>query len=316
MKRKPEHGDASAEDVRDVEAVLGALGGRPRRTAVMRARRGALDLADVLGPSKGSTVTYRAYVRGFIESGRPQTVEGFAEWIDSMRGRRPASSVNLALAAGRAALVQAAQRGGASVKELSIIKGALSEIPGERRAPPEVSTISPEERRLLLRALPPRVRLFAEVLYQTGARVSEIAGLRRDRVKVNGRVELRLYGKGRKERQGTVTPELWRRILAEYPEGEYVFTTSRGNPYRGTYITREIDRAARRVLGRSVTAHVLRHSRATDLLATTHRIKAVSRLLGHADEAVTLRYYVKDSFTDAELFAGVGEETAGEGVKA
>ena len=37
----------------------------------------------------------------------------------------------------------------------------------------------------------------------------------------------------------------------------------------------------------------------------TGRIKAVSRLLGHADEATTLRFYVKDSFNDAELFAGV-----------
>ena len=67
----------------------------------------------------------------------------------------------------------------------------------------------------------------------------------------------------------------------------------------------KLARAALRVLGRSVSAHVLRHSRATDLLATTHRIKAVSRLLGHSDEAVTLRYYVKDSFTDEELFSGM-----------
>jgi integrase len=50
---------------------------------------------------------------------------------------------------------------------------------------------------------------------------------------------------------------------------------------------------------------VLRHSRATDLLAATHRIKAVSRLLGHADEATTLRYYVRDAFSDEELFQGV-----------
>jgi integrase len=54
-------------------------------------------------------------------------------------------------------------------------------------------------------------------------------------------------------------------------------------------LSREIARAARRVLGRSVSAHVLRHSRATDLMASTHRIKAVSRLLGHPDGATTQR---------------------------
>ena len=52
-------------------------------------------------------------------------------------------------------------------------------------------------------------------------------------------------------------------------------------------VTREIARAGKRVPARS-SGHQLRHSRATDLLASTHRIKAVSRLLGHSDEAVTL----------------------------
>ena len=58
------------------------------------------------------------------------------------------------------------------------------------------------------------------------------------------------------------------------------------------------------LLGRAVSAQVLTHSRATDLLAATHRIKAVSRLLGRSDEAITLRYYVRDSFSDEELFEG------------
>jgi integrase len=70
-------------------------------------------------------------------------------------------------------------------------------------------------------------------------------------------------------------------------------------------VSREIARAAKRVLGKAVSAHTLRHSRATDLLAKTHRIKAISQLLGHADESTSLRFYVRDSFTDDELFAGV-----------
>ena len=64
-------------------------------------------------------------------------------------------------------------------------------------------------------------------------------------------------------------------------------------------------RAARRVLGRSVTAHVLRHSRATDLIERTGKVKGVSRMLGHASEATTLRFYVKQSLTEEELAEGV-----------
>ena len=90
------------------------------------------------------------------------------------------------------------------------------------------------------------------------------------------------------------------------PRGEYLFTTRDGHSFRRTYITREIDRAARRVIGRSVTAHVLRHSRATDLIErTTGKVKGVSRMLGHASEATTLRYYVKQSLTEEELSEGV-----------
>jgi integrase len=259
----------------------------------------------VRGRSEGTTATYRFYVKGFTASAHPQTVEGFAEYIAEITSQRPASSVNLAIAAGKAAFIQAAQRQGISTRELTLLKGALSELRNVRYQTRDVATITPEERGRLLKALPLRVRLIAETLYQTGARVSEIVGLRRDYVRVNGHVELRLFGKGSKERQATITQELYRRILATFPEGEYLFTTERGNPFNRGYITREIDRSARRVLGRSVTAHVLRHSRATDLIERTGKVKGVSRMLGHASEATTLRYYVKQSLTEEELFEGV-----------
>lgn len=263
------------------------------------------DLEAVKGRSNTTTQTYRFLVRDFIKSGQPQTVEGFAEYIEGMKGKRPAATVNLSIAAGRAAFLQDAIRRGIPARDLTLLRGALAELHNVRQQAPDVQTVTAEERRKLFQALPLRVRLIAETLYQTGARVSEIVGLRRDAVKVNGKVELRLYGKGSKERQASITSGLYSRILAEFPEGEYLFTTEKGNPYRRTYITREIERAALRVLGRSVTAHVLRHSRATDLIERTGKTKGVSRMLGHASEATTLRYYVRQSLTDDELAEGV-----------
>ena len=41
------------------------------------------------------------------------------------------------------------------------------------------------------------------------------------------------------------------------------------------------------------------------MLASIHRIKAVSSLLRHSDEATTLRYNVHDAFSDEELFGEV-----------
>ena len=278
-------------------------------TPPQRARH-STDLAQALLQVKGAgaftTVAYRTALRAFLESGWPLTVEGFAEYIQALRRTRSAATVNQALAAGRKGFLQAAERLGMPAREISLIRGALAEIPAVKKAPPDVAVVSPEERAALFAALPLRMRLVAETLYVTGARVSEVLTIRRDQVKPNGAsVELRLYGKGGKERTGRIPKELYQRILEVYSEGTYLFQSRAGQHFKREYISREIARAARRVLGRSVSAHVLRHSRATDLLASTKRIKAVSRLLGHSDEATTLRYYVRDAFSDEELFGEV-----------
>src|SRR5271157_4717398 len=265
----------------------------------------AMALLQVKGTGELTTAAYRTALRAFLDSGRPATVEGFTEYIHQIRRTRSAATVNQTLAAGRKAFLQAGEAVGLSAREISLIRGALGEIPAMKKAPPEVEVISPDERAKLLKALPLRVRLVAETLYVTGARVSEVLGVRRDQVKENGTVELRLYGKGGKERNSRIPAELYRRILQVFPEGTYLFESRQGQHFHREYISREIARAARRVLGRSVSAHVLRHSRATDLLAATKRIKAVSRLLGHSDEATTLRYYVHDAFSDEDLFGEV-----------
>ena len=272
--------------------------------------RPSTDLAEALLQVKGAgaltTAAYRSALAAFLESGQAVTVEGFAAYIHQLRRTRSAATVNQALAAGRKGFLQAAERLGMPAREVSLIRGALAEIPAVKKAPPDVAVVSPEERLALFAALPLRMRLVAETLYVTGARVSEVLTIRRDQVKPNGTtVELRLYGKGGKERVGRIPKELYRRILEVYPEGTYLFQSRAGQHFKREYISREIARAARRVLGRSVSAHVLRHSRATDLLASTKRIKAVSRLLGHSDEATTLRFYVHDAFSDEDLFGGM-----------
>ncbi len=133
-----------------------------------------------------------------------------------------------------------------------------------KKGPPDVSVISPEERLVLLAALPLRMRLVAETLYVMGARVSEVLTVRREQIKTNGAVELRLYGKGGKERTARIPSELYKRILQVFPRGTYLFESSHKKHFRREYTSREIARAAKRVLGRAVSAHVLRHSRATD----------------------------------------------------
>ena len=147
-------------------------------------------------------MAYRTALRAFLESGQAVTVEGFAEYIHALRRTRSAATVNQALAAGRKAFLQAAERLGLPAKEISLIRGALGEIPAVKKAPPDVAVVSPEERSALFAALPLRVRLVAETLYVTGARVSEVLTVRREQVKAKGPGGAQALRQGRKGTRG------------------------------------------------------------------------------------------------------------------
>jgi integrase len=132
--------------------------------------------------------------------------------------------------------------------------------------------------------------------------------VRRDQVKSDGeraRVHL-VKTKGDKDRYVRIPRALLEDIEAEYagPDRVYLFESRYGQPFRRQYVTREIARAGNRELGRRIKAHVLRHSRPTDLYERTRRIKAVSELLGRSSVSTTSTYYVRDSFSDDELFNG------------
>lgn len=137
-----------------------------------------------------------------------------------------------------------------------------------------------------------RDRAVLETLYATGMRVSELAGLTVE--SVVGRSELRVRGKGNKER---VVPiggparnavasylESGRSRLAGPEAGRALWVGARG----GRLDERGIRRVVRRRLG--TFPHALRHSFATHLLEGGADLRAVQELLGHIDLATTQIY--------------------------
>src|SRR5580692_6943243 len=156
-----------------------------------------------------------------------------------------------------------------------------------------------------------RDRALLEVLYGTGARVSEVVGLNLG--DVIGAVEgtdlplLRVLGKGDKERLVPLG-SLARAALAEWLSGqgrpllepkkwrsrsdaEAVFLNARGGRLSRVGVFGVVKKYAGRVgLADKVSPHVLRHSCATHMLGRGADVRVVQELLGHASIATTQRY--------------------------
>jgi site-specific recombinase XerD len=151
----------------------------------------------------------------------------------------------------------------------------------------------------LERAIALRDRAVLELLYGSGLRVGEVAGLTRDRIDVDKR-RIRVLGKGSKERDVPISEyaaDAVRAYLAGArpalaPEGSpYVFFNRRRKPFSERDIRSMVQRYGATLLpGRRVTPHTLRHSFATHLLEGGADIRAVQELLGHASVATTQRY--------------------------
>jgi len=149
---------------------------------------------------------------------------------------------------------------------------------------------------------PARVRdkALLELLYATGARVSEAVSLNVDDV-VDGDV-VRLFGKGGKQR---IVPlgSYARRALDGYLVRARPEFSARGEAtpalflgVRGARLSRQnawlVLRAAaeRAELGIDVSPHTLRHSFATHLLEGGADVRVVQELLGHSSVATTQIY--------------------------
>jgi integrase/recombinase XerD len=149
-----------------------------------------------------------------------------------------------------------------------------------------------------------RDRALLEVLYGTGARVSEAIGLNLTDL-AGGDGLVRLYGKGSKERlvplgshaagalerwleppgRDAMAPERWRRR----DDAEAVFLNSRGSRLsrQGAF---NIVQARAAAVGTPIGPHTLRHSCATHMLAHGADVRVVQELLGHASVTTTQLY--------------------------
>ena len=141
-----------------------------------------------------------------------------------------------------------------------------------------------------------RVRDVAilELLYATGLRVSELAGLDLDEVD-RSESTVRVLGKGRRERivpygvQAARALAAWLGARGDAPGP--VFTNARGGRLTARSIHTIVRRSARAAgITRRVSPHTLRHTFATHLLDGGADLRAIQELLGHRRLSTTQRY--------------------------
>jgi site-specific recombinase XerD len=159
--------------------------------------------------------------------------------------------------------------------------------------PPEGGT-GVREQQARPRAL--RDQAIVEILYGSGLRVSELCGLHRDDLDLDGG-RVRVWGKGAKQRivpMSAPSVAAVRRWLQEgrsalgssEADPDLVFVNLRGRPLTPRDVRRVLDRRA----SQPTHPHALRHTFATHVLDGGADLRAVQELLGHEDLATTQIY--------------------------
>jgi len=287
-----------------------------RSGSLDRVVRAYLDhLAVERGVAANTLEAYRRDLRRYLEglTGRGITdIAGVrqADVVAHLAGLREGSEGSRPLSASSAARAVIAIRG---LHRFAVREGLVDDDVARPVHPPAAprrlpKAIAVEEVERLLEAaglgdtpLALRDRALLELLYGTGARISEAVGLAVDDVDRESAV-VTLHGKGGKTRLVPVGRYALRAVdgylvrgrpaLAAAGRGSAaLFLNSRGGPLSRqsawTILRAAADRAG---LAEGLSPHTLRHSFATHLLDGGADVRVVQELLGHASVTTTQIY--------------------------
>lgn len=194
---------------------------------------------------------------------------------------------------------------------LQLVQQILA-IPMKRFEKPLIGFLSREEIQALLAAPDTatwcgrRDRVMFALLYNTGARVSEMLGIRVADVTLAATSSVRLHGKGRKQR----TVPLWKETAADLrhwltyaglgPDQPLV-PNRQGSPMTRTNVAERLTLAIAvatkqcpQLAGRTISPHTLRHTTAMHLLQAGVDITVIALWLGHESPVTTHGYVEAD----------------------
>lgn len=243
----------------------------------------------------------------------PELIMAFLDHLERQR-HNSVRSRNARLAVLRSFLKFAAHR---DVASLQVIERALG-VPVKRFERPLFGYLSREEMLAVIGApddswLSQRDHVLFLLMYNTGARVSEIIGVKVGDVVLDDNAAcVHLHGKGRKQRsvplwRSTVKAvRAWLRLNLQFDAASALLPNRNGNVMTRSNVTKRLMLAARaaatqypRLTKQRVSPHTIRHTTAMHLLQAGVDISVIALWLGH-ESPVTTHHYVEADLTMKE----------------
>ena len=237
----------------------------------------------------------------------PELILAFLDHLENVR-HNTVRSRNARLAALRAFLKFAAHR---DVASLHVIERALG-VPIKRFERPMLEFLSREQMLEVIGSpedswVSRRDHLLLGLLYNTGARVSEIISVRVADVVLEGAACVHLHGKGRKQRSVPLWRSTVREVRAWLKANPWLGATSALLPNRDrqpmtrSNVTQRLALAVRAaakrnptLANRHISPHTVRHSTAMHLLQSGVDISVIALWLGHESPTTTHHYVEAD----------------------
>ncbi len=186
----------------------------------------------------------------------------------------------------------------------------VAAIPVKRVPPPETHFLDRDEITKLFRHLPKegrfavRDRALLLLLYNTGARVQEVANLCVEHLDLGAQPRVRLHGKGDKWRLCPLwqqTAQVLQRVIEAHPNRQRsagpVFVSHGGRALTRFGIYKIVRRHTGRLhtspvgpVRRHISPHVFRHTAAVHLLESGVDVNVIRSWLGHVSLGTTNRY--------------------------
>jgi integrase/recombinase XerD len=229
-----------------------------------------------------------------------ERVLGFLRYLEQERGNHPRTR-NQRLAAVHTLFDYIASR----QPEMLAVCQRVAAIPMKRAAPAETHFLERDEVEQLFQHLPSSGRLALRdralllFLYNTGARVQEVAELRASHLGLKAPAIARLHGKGDKWRTCPLWPQTTQLLMEllgppNTQTDQPVFRSATGQPLTRFGIYKIVRRHARQLddprTERRVSPHTFRHTAAVHLLESGVEVNVIRGWLGHADLTTTNRY--------------------------